>query len=48
MKGIGIHGTHDPESIGTMVTQGCVRLWNEDLEELKGRVFIGMKVIITE
>ncbi len=47
-KGIGIHGTHDPESIGTMVTQGCVRLWNKDLEELKERVFIGMKVIITE
>lgn len=47
-KGIGIHGTHDPDSIGTMITQGCVRLWNEDLEELKEVVFIGMRVIISE
>ena len=47
-KGIGIHGTHDPDSIGTMITQGCVRLWNEDLEELKEKVFIGMKVFISE
>lgn len=47
-KGIGIHGTHDPDSIGRMITQGCVRLRNEDLEELKDKVFIGMKVIISE
>lgn len=47
-KGIGIHGTHDPDSIGTMITQGCVRLWNEDLEELKQKVFVGMTVIISE
>ncbi len=47
-KGIGIHGTHDPDSIGTMVTQGCVRLLNEDLQELKEKVFVGMAVLITE
>ncbi len=47
-RGIGIHGTHDPDSIGTMVTQGCVRLRNEDIEELKSMVFVGMAVIITE
>ncbi|MFA7620603.1 MAG: L,D-transpeptidase [Aminobacteriaceae bacterium] len=47
-RGIGIHGTHDPGSIGTMATQGCVRLRNEDIEELKGMVFVGMVVIITE
>ncbi|HOO86397.1 MAG TPA: L,D-transpeptidase [Synergistales bacterium] len=43
-----MHGTHDPDSIGRMITQGCVRLRNEDLEELKDKVFIGMKVIISE
>ena len=47
-SGIGIHGTHDPNSIGTMITQGCIRLQNEDLEELKGKVFVGMKVVISE
>ncbi len=47
-SGIGIHGTHDPGSIGTMITQGCIRLANRDLEEVKQKVHIGMKVIISE
>ena len=34
-KGIGIHGTHDPNSIGTNATEGCIRLNNLDLQELK-------------
>ncbi|MBO4587525.1 MAG: L,D-transpeptidase [Bacteroidales bacterium] len=46
-KGIGIHGTHLPESIGTRATEGCVRLKNEDLLELKKNVYVGMSVIIT-
>ena len=33
-RGIGIHGTHDPASIGTRATEGCVRLNNSDLLEL--------------
>lgn len=45
-KGIGIHGTHKPESIGTRDTEGCIRLHNDDLQELKQRVFIGMTVIV--
>mgnify|MGYP001251208496 CR=1 FL=1 len=44
--GIGIHGTHDPTSLGTMVTEGCVRLRNEDLEELRTMVAIGTRVTI--
>lgn len=47
-SGIGIHGTHDPSSIGTMITQGCVRMYNHELQELKKRVFKGMKVVISE
>lgn len=44
--GIGIHGTHLPESIGTRATEGCIRLHNADLDKLKPLVKIGMKVII--
>ncbi|MDP8232695.1 MAG: L,D-transpeptidase [Candidatus Zophobacter franzmannii] len=29
--GIGIHGTHNPNSIGTRATEGCIRLRNADL-----------------
>lgn len=46
-KGIGIHGTHKPESIGTRDTEGCVRLKNTDIERLKPDVYPGEMVIIT-
>lgn len=45
-EGIGIHGTHDPTSIGKMATEGCIRLKNEDIVELKERVKIGTPVRI--
>lgn len=45
-KGIGIHGTHDPDSIGTLATEGCIRMKNEDVEALKPSVTVGMKVVI--
>lgn len=45
-SGIGIHGTHDPNSIGTRCTEGCIRLHNENLEKLKAHVYPGMVVII--
>ena len=44
---IGIHGTCFPESVGSRQSDGCVRLRNEDLLELKKHVRLGMKVIIT-
>lgn len=47
-QGIGIHGTHDPDSIGSMVSEGCIRMKNEELEELKKQVFKDMKVVIEE
>ena len=46
-KGIGIHGTHAPESLGTRATEGCIRLKNEDVVKLKEKVHIGMTVVIT-
>lgn len=45
-SGIGIHGTHDPNSIGKRCTEGCIRMLNEKLEELKMKVHPGMVVII--
>ena len=43
---IGIHGTHLPESIGTRATEGCIRMNNSDITELKGMVKLGTKVTI--
>ncbi|MDR2174822.1 MAG: L,D-transpeptidase [Synergistaceae bacterium] len=47
-QGIGIHGTHDPASRGTMVSEGCVRMLNDELEDLKKFAFRSMKVVIEE
>ena len=46
--GIGIHGTHDPASIGTRASEGCIRMNNEDLCALKEHVTVGMQVTIEE
>ena len=46
-KGIGIHGTHLPESIGCRTTEGCIRLNNNDLVKLKKKAHVGMTVVIT-
>lgn len=45
-NGVGIHGTHDPSSIGKNVTEGCIRLRNEDLEKVKRLVALGTRVVI--
>jgi len=45
--GYGIHGTNRPWSIGTYASLGCVRMFNEDIEELYELVPIGTRVIIT-
>lgn len=45
-RDIGIHGTHKPESIGTRDTEGCIRLVNDNIVELKGLVKVGTPVII--
>ncbi len=47
-KGIGIHGTHDPDSLGTRATEGCVRLRNSDIQELKQLAYVNMPVVIRE
>ena len=34
LSGYGIHGTWQPESIGKMASNGCIRMKNSDVEEL--------------
>jgi lipoprotein-anchoring transpeptidase ErfK/SrfK len=41
-----IHGTNAPETIGTRVSSGCLRLVNEDVIDLYSRVSVGTKVIV--
>lgn len=44
----GIHGTFTPWTVGTAATAGCVRMYNEDVEELFPLVPMGTPVIIFE
>ncbi len=46
-RGIGIHGTHKPSSIGTRDSEGCIRLLNNNIDSLAHMVSVGMTVIIT-
>lgn len=46
--GIGIHGTHKPEAMRIRDSEGCVRLRNENVVELKQYVRVGTKVSIEE
>lgn len=48
IKGYGIHGTWDTNSIGKAESAGCIRLKNEDVEELFELVPIGTPVAIEE
>jgi lipoprotein-anchoring transpeptidase ErfK/SrfK len=45
--GYGIHGTNQPDSIGTAVSHGCIRMYNADVEQLFQLVSVGTPVIIT-
>ena len=41
-----IHGTNQPSTIGTFVSSGCIRLTNEDVMDLYGRVRVGTRVVV--
>jgi len=41
-----IHGTNEPWTIGQDVSSGCIRMVNDDVEDLYERVKIGAKVIV--
>jgi len=44
----GIHGTNNPSSIGKFISNGCVRMYNSDVEELFPQINIGTPVIIKD
>lgn len=41
-----LHGTIEPETIGTAVSSGCIRLFNQDIIDLYDRVPIGTQVTV--
>lgn len=45
-NGYGIHGTIEPQSIGTEASRGCIRLANKDVEELYDLLVPGSHVLI--
>ena len=43
-----IHGTNQPEYIGSSISSGCIRMTNEDAIDLYGRVKMGAIVVVLE
>jgi lipoprotein-anchoring transpeptidase ErfK/SrfK len=41
-----IHGTNQPSSIGHFVSYGCIRMLNEDIQDLYSRVSVGTRVVV--
>lgn len=45
--GYGVHGTNAPWSIGRVVSLGCIRMYNKDVELIYPWIPVGTRVIIT-
>ncbi|MDI3281488.1 MAG: LysM peptidoglycan-binding domain-containing protein, partial [Bacillota bacterium] len=45
-NGIGIHGTNAPSSIGLAVSNGCIRMYNQDIESIFPLLNVGTPVRI--
>jgi lipoprotein-anchoring transpeptidase ErfK/SrfK len=43
-----IHGTNQPDTIGTAISSGCFRLVNSDVADLYDRIPVGTKVIVRQ
>ena len=41
-----IHGSNEPWTIVTQVSSGCIRMRNEDVIDLYGRVHVGTRVVV--
>ncbi|MDE0959735.1 MAG: L,D-transpeptidase family protein [Planctomycetota bacterium] len=48
IAGIGIHGTSEPESIGSMESEGCIRLRNDDVVLVYPWMRVGSQVRIRD
>jgi len=47
-QGYGIHGTTEPEKLGQQITAGCVRMRNEEVEEVYAFLVPGSEVTIVD
>ncbi len=43
-----LHGTIEPETIGTAVSSGCIRLFNHDIIDLYNRAAVGTPVVVLQ
>ena len=43
-----IHGTTEPGTIGTNVSSGCIRMFNQDVVDLYGRVPVDTQVVVLD
>ena len=43
-----LHGTNEPDTIGTKVSSGCIRLFNHDIIDLYNRVPVGAPVVVLQ
>lgn len=48
LTGYGIHGTKDPQSLGKYITQGCIRMSNQNVQELYTILPVGTEVTIID
>ena len=48
VKGYGIHGTTEPDTVGQQVTAGCIRMLNSDVEELYAMIPVGTEVTVVD
>lgn len=47
-SGYGIHGTTLPQTIGTHASKGCIRMLNQDVEEIYSLIPVGTAVKVLE
>jgi lipoprotein-anchoring transpeptidase ErfK/SrfK len=48
VRGYGIHGTWEPDTVGRQASAGCIRLTNENIEELYTLIPVGTPVTVTD
>jgi lipoprotein-anchoring transpeptidase ErfK/SrfK len=41
-----IHGSNEPDTIGTATSSGCFRMLNDDVVDLYDRVRVGARVVV--
>ncbi|MBM7552366.1 L,D-transpeptidase [Thalassobacillus pellis] len=44
----GVHGTNQPDSVGKYVSNGCIRMYNKQVESLYERVPTGSKILVVD